>query len=87
MVSAMGDFLVILWYAGPGLVGLVGAWMLAFPKGAWVLAKLQSQSRGLATTDAPSPGALRVLRIKGLVMLVFCIVFIVLVHNFRAQWR
>ena len=83
----MGGLLEISWYAVPGIVGLVGAWMLAFPRGAWTLSKLQAQSRGLATSDTPTPGALRLLRVKGLVLLVFSLGFIALVHNFHAGWH
>jgi hypothetical protein len=71
-------FLPILLAFGAGL------WQVASPLAAWKLRRLHAKSRGLATTDEPDEGALRVIRWQGVALVLFALAFsIALVLMFR----
>lgn len=78
---------VLFCYLAPGILAAIGVWHLAHPLGPWKLARLHSESEGLATRDAPTPGALKLLRVRGAFLLAFAIAFSVFSHLFFSDWR
>ena len=75
-------FPILFCYVVPGLLALVGAWHLVNPVGIWRLGRLEAQSRGQATSDAPTPGALTVVRIRGWFFLLVAAAFAIFSQSF-----
>ena len=68
-----------LFFAPVLLAFAAGLWQAVYPLSAWKLRRLQAKSRGLATTDEPDEGALKVIRWQGVALAAFSVVFLIVV--------
>jgi hypothetical protein len=79
---------VVQWglYGGGILFAAVGILQIAFPSPIWCYTRYVFRSAGIATTEKPESGALAAIRVRGVLMLVFAIAFLVFARVLLSQF-